>query len=313
MRFQVPRSRFQVRVRGSRFGSGFGVRVAMAVTFGVGAALLSWTTTIAQRPVGDASAEAAIVIGGCEMRDAVSFHRCATEKARTYRLGRLAGNVPDLRGYWRSRNLNAAYNVEKAPAEFGIPASGGHIIDTADGLIPYKPEALARRNELRGRGFDDPQAHCAPSGAPRKGVTLFGWKIIQPAGHVVFLYESMHDYRVIPTDNRPHLPARMKLWHGDPVGRWEGNTLVVDYRNINGRQWYDMSGNFQTEHTHVVERYTRFDDNGVLFEARIEDDTIYTKPWTLSFALERNTEEGYYQLEYACHEGERDLQHLDGN
>ena len=307
-------ARFQVRVRGSWFGSRFAVRGAKAVAIGVIAALVSWTTTTAQRPVGDASGgEAVIVIGGCEMRDAVSFHRCATEKATTYRLGRLAGGVPDFRGYWRSRNLNAAYNVEKAPAEFGIPASGGHIIDTGDGLIPYKPEALARRNELRGRGFDDPQAHCAPSGAPRKGVTLFGWKIIQPAGHVVFLYESMHDYRVIPTDNRPHLPARMKLWHGDPVGRWEGNTLVVDYRNINGRQWYDMSGNFQTEHTHVVERYTRFDDNAILFEARIEDDTIYTRPWTLSFGLERNTEAGYYQLEYACHEGERDLQHLDGN
>jgi len=277
------------------------------------AAVVGWAAVSGQRPVGDAPAgEPVIVIGGCEMKDALSFHRCATEKARTYPVRRL-GTVPDLRGYWRSRNLNAAYNVEKAPAEFGIPASGGHILDTPDGLIPYKPAALARRNELRGRGFDDPQAHCAPSGAPRKGVTLFGWKIIQPAGHVVFLYESMHDYRVIPTNNRPHLPARMKLWHGDPVGRWDGNTLVVDYRNINGRQWYDMSGNFQTENTHVVERYTRFDDNGILFEARIEDDTIYTKPWTLSFALERNTEEGYYQLEYACHEGERDLQHLDTN
>jgi hypothetical protein len=184
------------------------------------------------------------------------------------------------------------------------------FIDTPDRLIPYQPWALARRNELRGQGANDPQAHCAPSGAPRKNVTLFGWKFVQPEGYVLLLYESMHDYRIIPTNNRPHIPARIRLWHGDPVGRWEGDTLVVSYRNLNGRHWFDMSGNFQSENLHVVERYTMYDPDAILFEARIEDDTMYTRPWTLALAFERNTEEGYYQLEYACHEGERDLQHL---
>jgi hypothetical protein len=120
----------------------------------------------------------------------------------------------------------------------------------------------------------------------------------------------MHDYRVIPTDGRPHLPEAIKLWHGDPVGRWEGNTLVVDYRNVNGRNWFDMSGNFQTEQTHVVERYTLIDADTMHFQATIEDPTLYTRPWTLAIPFTRNTEQGYYQLEYACHEGERDLQHF---
>ena len=71
---------------------------------------------------------------------------------------------------------------------------------------------------LRTKGFEDPQGHCAPSGAPRKNNTLFGWRIIQPKGYVTFLYESMHDYRIIPTDGRKHLPASIKMWHGDPVG-----------------------------------------------------------------------------------------------
>ena len=272
--------------------------------------LLVWSPVAGQRPSGDTRPDQAPVIGGCSIEDAIDFHACATEKAKTFTAPRTDEGTPDFQGYWRSRNNNAAYNIEPADASFGIPASGGHIIDTADRLIPYRPSALARRNELRGKGFEDPQAHCAPSGSPRKNVTLFGWRIIQPSGHVLFLYESMHDYRIIPTSGRPHIPDTIKLWHGDPVGRWEDETLVVDFRNLNGRHWFDMSGNFQSEHIHVEERYTMYHPDAILFEARIEDETMYTRPWTLAFALERNTEEGYYQIEYACHEGERDLQHL---
>ena len=79
---------------------------------------------------------------------------------------------------------------------------------------------------------------------------------------------------------------------------------------MNGRNWLDMSGNFQSEHTHVVERYTLIDANTIHFEARIEDPTIYTRPFTIVIPFTRNVEQGYYQLEYACHEGERDLQHI---
>jgi len=79
---------------------------------------------------------------------------------------------------------------------------------------------------------------------------------------------------------------------------------------MNGRNWLDMSGNFQSEHTHVVERYTLIDPNTIHFEARIEDPTLYTRPWTIAIPFTRNTDAGYYQLEYACVEGERDLQHL---
>ena len=173
-----------------------------------------------------------------------------------------------------------------------MPPTAGEIIDPADKKIPYQPWAVAKRNELRTKGFEDPQGHCAPSGAPRKNNTLFGWRIIQPKGYVTFLYESMHDYRIIPTDGRKHLPASIKMWHGDPVGHWEGDTLVVDYTNLNGKHWFDMSGNFQSENIHVVERYTMFTPDTILFVATIEDSTLYTRPWTLAFSLERNKEPG---------------------
>jgi hypothetical protein len=247
--------------------------------------------------------------GGCPT-ESLAFYACATAKAKTFTPPRTKEGRPNFQGYWRSRNNGIAYDVEPNPASFSVPQTFGEIVDPPDKRIPYRPEALARRNELRTRGFEDPQGHCAPSGAPRKNNTLFGWKLLQPRGYVVFMYESMHDYRIIPTDNRPHLPPSIKLWHGDPIGRWEGDTLVVDYRNLNGKHWFDMSGNFQTENIHVVERYTMIDLDTILFEATIEDATIYTRPWKLAFSLERNKEEGYYQLEYACHEGERDLQHF---
>lgn len=247
--------------------------------------------------------------GGCPT-ESIAFHACATAKAKAFSPPRLRDGTPNLQGYWRSRNNGIAYDVEPGPGSFAVPATFGEIIDPPDKKIPYLPAALARRNELRAKGFEDPQGHCAPSGSPRKVNTLFGWKLLQPAGHVVFLFESMHDYRIIPTDGRPHLPASIKLWHGDPVGRWEGNAFVVDYTNLNGRHWFDMSGNFQTDRTHIVERYTMFDPDTILFEATIDDPTIFARPWTLAFSFERNKEEGYYQLEYACHEGERDLQHF---
>src|SRR5262249_44733801 len=105
------------------------------------------------------------------------------------------------------------------------------------------------------------------------------------------------------------LPDSNKLWHADGVGRWEGNTLVIDYANFNGKQWLDQSGNFQSENTHIVERYTMIDPDTIHSEATIDDPTIYTQPWTISLAFTRNKEEGYHLVEYACHEGERDLQH----
>jgi hypothetical protein len=243
--------------------------------------------------------------------ETAEFHPCALERAKTFEPARLPDGRPDLRGYWRAQHNGAAYDIEPNPGGFAVPATKGIIVDTPDKKIPYRPEALARRDELRKDGFLDPQAHCAPSGAPRRNFTNFGWQIIQPKDHVLFIYESMHDYRVIPTDGRAHLPPSFKLWHGDPIGHWEGDTLVVDHTNMNGRNWLDMSGNFQTENSHVVERYTLIDANTIHFEARIEDPTIYTRPFTIVIPFTRNVEQGYYQLEYACHEGERDLQHID--
>jgi hypothetical protein len=221
-----------------------------------------------------------------------------------------ADGKPSFEGFWNNAAGSAPWDIEPHPAAFQVPAGEGVIIDPADHKIPYKPEALAKRNDLRdNHSFDDPQGHCAPSGLPRQTYTPFGFQIVQPRGAVVILYEAEHAYRVIRTDGSSHVPATVKMWQGDSIGHWEGNTLVVDSRNFNGRTWLDMAGNFTTESLHLIERFTPVDANTIQYEATLEDPTIYARPWTMRFPLRRVNQRGYYILEFACHEGERDLQH----
>ena len=217
---------------------------------------------------------------------------------------------PNLQGYWNNGAGSAPWDIEPHPASFQVPPGTGIIVDPAEKKIPYKPEALKKRTSLvESHAYDDPQAHCAPSGVPRQTYTPFGFQIVQPPGFVVILYEAEHIYRVIRMDGSPHPPAAIKFWSGDSVGRWEGNTLVVDTANFNGKTWLDMAGNFTSDSLHVIERYTPVNANTIQYEARIEDPTLYTRPWTMAFPLQRNTQKDYYILEFACHEGERDLQH----
>jgi hypothetical protein len=118
----------------------------------------------------------------------------------------------------------------------------------------------------------------------------------------------MHNYRIIPTDNRPHvLPATVHLFAGDPKARWEGDTLVIDVTNQNARTWFDIAGNFHSGQIHVVERLTPLDQNRIAYEATIEDPQVYTRPWKIAFNITRNTTPNYRQMEFACWEGERDL------
>jgi len=214
-----------------------------------------------------------------------------------------------MQGFWRGQG-GGVENIEEHAGNGDVNAGSTWVVDTPDGKVPYQPWALERRNELRDKyAFEDPQAHCAPSGVPRQTYTPFGFQIVQPRGSVVILYEAEHVHRVIRTDGSKHVPPSASLWMGDSVGRWEGNTLVVDTTNLNGKTWLDMTGNFTSPALRVVERYTLVDPNTIQYEATLEDSTMYTRPWKMAFQLRRNTQQGYYLLEFACHEGERDLQH----
>ena len=182
---------------------------------------------------------------------------------------------PNLQGYWNNQAGSAPWDIEPHPASFQVPGGDGVIVDPPDRRIPYQPRALEKRNQLRDNfAFQDPQAHCAPSGVPRQTYTPFGFQIVQPRGYVVILYEAEHVHRVIRTDGSKHVPALVRLWSGDSVGRWEGNALVVDSANFNGKTWLDMAGNFTSPALHVVERYTLVDPNTIQYVDHTRENSI---------------------------------------
>lgn len=231
-------------------------------------------------------------------------------KAAKFKMPRTAEGVPDLQGTWFTNAGSAAWDIEEHPAGLGIQPGPSIIIDTPDKKIPYQAWALKHRQDLiANHAYDDPQAHCYSSGVPRVNYAPFGFQIHQSKDMVAMTYENFHLYRFIPTTPRPHVPPLFKLFMGDSRGRWEGDTLVVDVTNQNGKTWLDMASNFTGPDLHVVERYKLIDADTISYEARMEDPKTYTRPWTMAFTIRREKTPGYELMELACWEGERDLIH----
>jgi len=225
----------------------------------------------------------------------------------------LADGHPDMQGYWNSANNGGAvFEVEnhaKGRPPF-IPPGKGAVVDPPDGLIPYQPWAKAKAEDIFEHDLaTEPELHCYESGVPKQMYVQFGFQILQPANYVVMTWEFMHAYRLIPTDNRPHIPADIKLFEGDPVGHWEGDTLVVDTTNLNDRTWYDTTGNFHSDAEHVVERFTPVDTNTIKYEATVEDPKVLTRPFKIAMEFYRNDDSTYEQMEFGCIEGNQDVKH----
>jgi hypothetical protein len=197
------------------------------------------------------------------------------------------------------------------------------VVDPPDGRVPLRPEALQQREEYDARNSDavdfmSPWDRCITRGVPGG---LFpagynnGYQILQVPGYVVIHYEMIHAARIIPTDGRAHLPSHLRFWDGDSVGHWEGDTLVVDVTNYNGKGWIAtnaaagrMRGVLQSDALHVVERFTRVSANRIHYEVTVDDPKMYTRPWTLAIPLERDDQ--YQIFEYACHEGNYAIENI---
>ena len=183
------------------------------------------------------------------------------------------------------------------------------IVEPADGRIPYQPWAAAKRREHLVNLYAptklqhlDTEDRCLLLGVPRSNYRG-DLQIHQIPGHVVILHEWDHAYRVIPLNGRPHVARDIKLYNGDSRGHWEGNTLVVDVTNFNDKVWLDSHGSFYSEALHVVERWTLVNADTIKYEATLEDPNVFTRPWTITFTLNRKQEQGYEFFEEACHEG----------
>ena len=218
---------------------------------------------------------------------------------------------PNLEGYWISQVPGAVYGVEEHPGGFALFGGKSIVIDPPDGKIPYQGWARAKQQELQLHHMsEEPEAHCSQSGVPHQIWAQFGFHLLQPRGYVVMLWEFMHGNRIIAMDGRPHIDAKIKLTQGDSIGHWEGDTLVVDTTNLNDKTWFDAAANFHSDEEQVVERFTPVDSDTIAYQATIRDPKVYYRKWTVAFELWRNPDPHYEQMEFACREGQVDLQHI---
>lgn len=135
-----------------------------------------------------------------------------------------------------------------------------------------------------------------------------GIRIMQSPGYVLIVLEMAHEVRTIPTDGRPALDNSIKQWLGESRGHWDGNTLVVETTNFNGRTDMTNAGvpgspplNPASENMRIIERFTRTAEDTIDYEMRVEDPEIVTRPWAVAFPLKLDNK--YQTLEYACHGG----------
>ena len=195
------------------------------------------------------------------------------------------------------------------------------VIDPPDGRVPVTPAAEKRRdfNLTSTDSFEamSPWDRCITRGPGRMFPAGYNnaYQIVQTPGYVMIHHEMIHEARIIPIDGRPHVDNGVRLWTGDPRGRWEGDTLVVETTNFNGKGWIATNGASarirgvpHSDALRLVERFTRVDANTITYKVTVEDPNIFTKPWTVSIPLVRDNE--YQIFEYACHEGNKAIEHI---
>jgi hypothetical protein len=196
------------------------------------------------------------------------------------------------------------------------------VTDPPNGRIPPLTPAAAefhRRRLERLKLAENPedlglQDQCLAfltSGPPLLPYTYnSNYQIVVTNDAVVVHAEMIHDARIIYTDGRPHLPSHIRQWLGDSIGRWEGNTLVVDTTNVRSGSGYygDAGGNFGwDENLHLTERFSLMDDETMLYQFEVDNPTAYTRPWKGELTMTRTTDRIY---EFACHEGNYSLENM---
>lgn len=217
---------------------------------------------------------------------------------------KLADGQPDITGYWGTTfgsYLNftdpEGISTGERPRKLGPrdERAPSRVSNPVDGQVPFQPWALDKVKEYQTYypnpirpEFIDPLARCAPSGVPQS-IYMHGHEVYQYPGYVVFIFDQ--GTRVIHLDGKPPLPDSIKLWNGDSRGHWEGNTLVVDVANYNGKSKYGRTGEFASENVKIQERYI-FDNDGKRYNyvATISDPSVYTRPFTVTVPIRKYTD-----------------------
>src|SRR5581483_3634672 len=224
---------------------------------------------------------------------------------------RLADGHPDLgngKGAWTPRIIDDISGNGGGEKDEKTRAAQMKMTDQRID-VPFQPwakEVYQQREATLSR--EDPEGYCLPPGIPRMMNTPFPMQIYQLSDRILQVYEGgAHMWRIIYMDGRPHpKPAELNpTYLGHSVGRWEGDTLVVDVVGLNDRTWLDAAGHPHTEQLHVIERYTRLDRDTLHYEATIDDPGAYTKPWTAGWKV--SWQPDWDPLEYVCQENNKDV------
>ena len=222
-----------------------------------------------------------------------------------YRAPRTPDGTPDLSGIWQAMNT-ANWNLEahvasQGPvialgAAFSVPPGTG-VVD--GGEIPYLPAALAKR-QANGASWTtlDPEVKCFMPGIPRATYMPFPFQIVQSGDNILMSYEFASASRVVRMNTKEKSPA--PAWMGWSVGRWEGETLVIDVTDHMAETWFDRAGNFHGDSLKVTERYAAIDANTLQYQATVEDPGVFSRPWTISMPLYRRREPNAQLMEYKC-------------
>ena len=229
----------------------------------------------------------------------------ASSEAQTAALSRTADGTPNLTGIWQVMNT-ANWDVQAHEARRGpvIALAAAFSVQPGPGVvegneIPYQPWAVAKKKENGDNWLTrDPEIKCYMPGIPRATYMPFPFQIVQSTGTVLMAYEFGSASRIIRMNSAEKSPA--PAWMGWSIGRWEGDTLVVDVTDQMEESWFDRAGNFHSDELHVVERYSVVDRNTLNYDVTIEDSKVFTRPWKMSMLLYRRLEKNAQLMEYKC-------------
>jgi hypothetical protein len=229
----------------------------------------------------------------------------AQDRARPDRIG----GKPNFNGIWQALNT-ANWNIEGHSAEqieefwqlgslAAIPAGQGVVVG---GEIPYRPEALAKRDENRaGWPAADPETKCYMPGIPRATYMPYPFQIVQGEGDLMlFSYSFATANRTVHMNPADHEIAPVDTWMGHSNGSWDGDTLVIEVNSNIEDTWFDRAGNHHSYQMVVTERYSLIDEHVMQYEATIEDPLTFTRPWTIRMPLYRHIEENARLLDFNC-------------
>lgn len=233
---------------------------------------------------------------------------------------RLSNGRPDFNGIWQA--LTAAHfdiephiarpamqlregphsRVPDVPvlglgAVGAVPGSLGIIV--GGGRIPYTNTARALKEENQAHWVErDPEIKCYMPGVPRATYMPFPFQVFQNESDLFIAYEFAGAVRDVYLHDVG--PAETDSWMGQSVGRWDGDTLVVDVTGQNDQTWFDRAGSHHTNQLRVVERYTMISPNHIQYEATMEDPNVFTAPWTIRLPLYRRIEEDARLMDFKC-------------